>query len=364
MEVSQTDIKFAETWLAGPFTWPPPFFKSLNTQCNLATAIIQIFHDLISVLATYYTGSMVQAPDPPRGIWDNLPNLTCSTNMKPVPPANGMISTLFHTIWDLIGINPGYVREFFSNHGTTNVFTISTSMLKCDFQGVTYCSKHRKDLLASIVLILLLYVILYYAASAIGLSVLGSAIIMVAAFIPLLLWYSYGMAFTCSPMLPTCLLDDVVYTLSALFPLQITFPVELQTSPDCLGDSSKDSCLLRCSEPPVEFTEWRDTLAFGICYTSQALCTSLAGAIGDKDVLSVKLYATLELLTNAQPSRINASLFCFGVTFVTVIPVILLLIVGVTVSVYVLYLPCAFAPKLVALIGQYLVYLHTSSKDD
>ncbi len=187
---------------------------------------------------------------------------------------------------------------------------------------------------------------------------------MVAAFIPLLLWYSYGMAFTCSPMLPTCLLDDVVYTLSALFPLQITFPVELQTSPDCLGDSSKDSCLLRCSEPPVEFTEWRDTLAFGICYISQALCTSLAGAIGDKDILSVKLYATLELLTNAQPSRINASLFCFGVTFVTVIPVILLLIVGVTVSVYVLYLPCSFAPKLVALIGQYLVYLHTSSKDD
>jgi hypothetical protein len=112
---TKTDIKFAETWLAGPFTWPPPFFNSLNSQCNVATAILQIAHDLISVLATYYYGSFTPAPDPPRGIWDNLPNLTCSTNMKPVPPADGVISTIFHTIWDLIGINPGYVREFFSN---------------------------------------------------------------------------------------------------------------------------------------------------------------------------------------------------------------------------------------------------------
>jgi hypothetical protein len=361
---TKTDIKFAETWLAGPFTWPPPFFNRLNSQCNVATAILQIAHDLISVLATYYFGSFVSAPDPPKGIWDNLPNMTCSTNMKPNPPADGVISSIFHSIWDLLGINPGYVREFFSNHGTTNVFTISTSMLKCDFQAVTYCSKHRKDLLASIILILLLYLILYYTASAIGFSVLGSVLIMALGFTPLLLWYSYGMAFTCSPMLPTCLLDDVVYTLSSLFPLQITFPSELETSPDCLADPSKDSCLLRCSDPPVLFTEWRDTFAFGVCYISQSLCRSLAGTIGNMDLLSQKLLASADLIATAQPSRLNASLFCFGITFVTIIPVLLLFVVGVTVSAYLLYLPCVFAPKLVALIGQYMVYLHTQSKDD
>ena len=361
---TQTDIKFAETWLAGPFTWPPPFINSLNSQCNLATAMLQIAHDIISVLATYYFGSFVAAQDPPRGIWDNLPNLTCSTNMRPVPPADGVVSSIFHTIWDLLGINPGYVREFFSSEGTTNVFTISTSMLKCDFQAVTYCSAHRKDLLASVVLILLLYVIFYYFASAMGVSILGSVLIMGLAFTPLLLWYSYGMAFTCSPMIPTCLLDDVIYTMNALFPLQATFPAELQTGPDCLGDPSQDSCLLRCSDPPVLFTEWRDTFAFGACYISQSLCLSLAGVVGELDQLSSKLQASAELIATAQPSRINASLFCFGITFVTLIPVLLLLVVGVTISVYLLYLPCAFAPKLVALIGQYMVYLHTQSKDE
>jgi hypothetical protein len=361
---TQTDIKFAQTWLAGPFSWPPPFYNRHNSQCNLATAVIQIGHDLISVLATYYYGSFIAAPDPPRGVWDNLPNLTCSTSMQPVPPSDGVISSLYHAIWDILGINPGYVREFFSNKGTTNVFTVTTSMLKCDFQAVTFCSSHRKDLLASAVLILILYVIIYYSASALGISFLAIIFIMSVGFVPLLLWYSYGMAFTCSPMLPTCLLDDVVYTFRSLFPLQITFPTELQTSPDCLGDPSKDSCLIRCSDPPMSFVEWRDTLAFGLCYTSQSLCLSLAAVIGERDPLSAKLSASAELLMHAQSSRINASIFCFGVTFVKVIPVILLIVVGVTVAAYLLYLPCAFMPKFVALLGQYLVYLHTKSNYD
>jgi hypothetical protein len=364
LQQTQTDIKFAQTWLAGPFTWPPPFFNRLDNKCNLATAIIQIGHDLISVLATYYFGSFVSAPDPPRGIWDNLPNLTCSTSMKPVPPSDGVISTIYHTVWDITGINPGYVREFFSNRGTTNVFTISTSMLKCDFQAVTYCSSHRKDLLASLILILILYVLLYYAASALGVSFLAIAMVLAFGFVPLLLWYSYGMAFTCSPMLPTCLLEDVIYTLNLLFPLQVTFPSELQISPDCLGDSSKDSCLIRCSEPPVSFVEWRDTLAFGLCYTSKSMCLSLAGVIGERDSLSSKLSASAEILTHASTSRINAHIFCFGVTFVNIIPVVLLLVVGVTIAAYLLYPPCVFMPKLIALMGQYLVYLHTKSFDD
>lgn len=360
----QTDIKFAETWLAGPFTWPPPFFTRLNSQCNLATAILQIAHSIIGVLAPYYYGSFIAAPSPARGIWDNLPNLTCSAKMQPVPPADGLVSSIYHSVWDVTGISPGYVRGFFSNGGSTNIFTITTSILKCDFQAVTYCSAHRKDLFASAVLILLFFLALYYAASAMGISFTVPLLISLLGFVPLLLWYSYGMAFSCAPMLPTCLLDDVVYTLNWMFPLEITFPEELTTSPTCLGDSSQDSCLKRCSEPPISFVEWRDTLAFGLCYISPSLCISLAGAIGDTDALSQKLYSSAGLVIHSKESRVNALLFCFGVTFVNLIPVLLLLVVGATVAAYLLYLPCVFVPKFLVLVGQYLVYIHAKSKED
>jgi hypothetical protein len=360
----QTDIKFAETWLAGPFTWPPPFFTRLNSQCNLATAILQIAHNIIGVLTPYYYGSFSSTQRPPRGIWDNLPNLTCSTKMKPVPPADGVVSSIFHAVWDITGINPGYVREFFSDGESTNIFTITTSMLKCDFQAVTYCSAHRKDLFASAVLILMFFFILYYCANSVGISFTVPLLISFLGFVPLLLWYSYGMAFACAPMLPTCLMDDIVYTLNWMFPLQVSFPDELTLSPTCLGDSSRDTCLKRCSEPPISFVEWRDTMVFGLCYTSPSLCISLADAIGERDAISQKLYSNAGLVMNAKESRVNALLFCFGVTFVNLIPVILLVVVGLTSAAYLLYLPCVFVPKFLALVGQYLVYLHAKSKDD
>ena len=360
----QTDIKFAETWLAGPFTWPPPFFTRLNSQCNLATAILQIAHNIIGVLTPYYYGSSSSARRPPRGIWDNLPNLTCSTKMKPVPPADGLVSSIFHAVWDITGINPGYVREFFSDGESTNIFTITTSMLKCDFQAVTYCSAHRKDLFASAVLILMFFFILYYCANSIGISFTVPLLISFIGFVPLLLWYSYGMAFACVPMLPTCLMDDIVYTLNWMFPLQVSFPDELTLSPTCLGDSSRDTCLKRCSEPPISFVEWRDTMAFGLCYTSPSLCISLADVIGERDAISQKLYSNAGLVMNAKETRVNALLFCFGVTFVNLIPVILLVVVGLTSAAYLLYLPCVFVPKFLALVGQYLVYLHAKSRDD
>jgi hypothetical protein len=124
-------------------------------------------------------------------------------------------------------------------------------MLKCDFQAVLYCTKHKKDLLASVVLILMLYVIFYYVANAINLSSLVTILIMSVGFPPLLLWYSYGMAFTCAPMLPTCLMDDVIAILNTFLPMSVSFPEELQISPGCLADASKDSCIRRCSDPPI-----------------------------------------------------------------------------------------------------------------
>jgi hypothetical protein len=145
---TKTDIKFAETWLAGPFTWPPPFVTRLgSTKCSAAAAILQITHELVAVLARYYYGSFTPAKRVSKRILDNLPNLTCSTKMQAVPAAkDSWIASTYHTVWSASGVNPGYVREFFSDESTTNLFTITTTMLKCDFQSVISCSAHRKDL--------------------------------------------------------------------------------------------------------------------------------------------------------------------------------------------------------------------------
>jgi hypothetical protein len=318
--------------------------------------VLQIGYELVSVLARYYYGTYTSTTRVSKRIQDNLPNLTCSTKMQPVPPAaDSWIASLYHGVWSLLGIQAAYVRELFSAESSTNIFTVTTSMLKCDFQAVTFCNKHRKDLFASIIILLILYVILSYFGQLVAIPYIGTALAL--SFVPVLLWYTYGMALTCTPMLPTCFIDDLIDLTSSVFPQQVTFPAHLQTSAGCLADPTQASCLLRCSEPPVSFVDWRDTLAFGICYSSESLCASLAAGIGESDTLGAKLLAKGAVL-NSDEALISSSLFCFGVTFVNIVPALVLLLVAVTMAGYVFYLPCVLLPKLFALLAQSMTYLH------
>jgi hypothetical protein len=355
--LQKTDIKFAETWLAGPFNWPPLFTTRLGTStCSAATAMLQIGYEIVSVLAKYYYGSYTSAPRVSKRIRDNLPNLTCSTKMQPVPPAaDGWIAGIYHSVWTVLGIEAAYVRELFSVESSTNIFTITTSMLSCDFQAVTFCSKHRKDLFASIIILLILYVILSYFGQLVAIPYVGTALAL--SFVPVLLWYTYGMAFTCTFMIPTCFFDDVIELTSSVFPQQFAFPTPIQKSPGCLADPTQASCLLRCSEQPMSFVDWRDTLAFGICYSSQSLCASLAASIGESDTLGAKLLAKAAVI-DGDDALLSASLFCFAVTFVNIVPALILFMVSVTMAGYVFYLPCVLLPKLFALSAQSIVYLH------
>ena len=62
---------------------------------------------------------------------------------------------------------------------------------------------------------------------------------------------AYGMAFTCFPMLPTCLVQDLVYSMQSLLPMSLVWPNALQTEIGCVDKymampnmMSKQVCVL------------------------------------------------------------------------------------------------------------------------
>ena len=359
LQASSTDISFAETWLEGPFTWPPPFLTQLAAaRCDVASAIFQIFHDVMLVLSRYYSGSFSKPPEPSRRVWDNLPSLESAQALPASPAPQSWTGWVYHGVWGVIGLQPGFVREFFSNNADTNVFTVGTSLLKCDFEALTFCSAHRKDLLSSFILFGILYLIVSYVCGLFGVPFLGTVMIMLGT-VPIVLWYAYGMAITCAPMVPTCILDDVIYTLNTLFPAQITLPGELQVSPDCLGDPSRTACLKPCSQPPMSFVDWRDTFAYGACYFSSPLCRSLAGLIGNWDPVSTSLLERAVQVEQGTSSLLSACSFCFAVTFVNLIPVLVLVLIAITAASSLLYLPCVLLPKFLPLLAESVHLGHT-----
>jgi hypothetical protein len=266
-------------------------------------------------------------------------------------------------VWSFFGINIAYVRSFFSNiKGQTNVFTVSTSMLQCDFSAVTYCTNHKKDLVMSMVLMLFLYMIVAFLARMVGLPILATLMVFVS--VPVILWYCYGMALTCGPMLPTCLMDDIIRAVDSFFPKEVTVPQELSITQDCLRKPEIQKCFKSCGDAPLLFGGWRDTLAFGVCYLDVPTCRKLAEAIGSRDDLSTALLSRADAIAVASDSLLGAMRFCFLVTFVNLIPVIVLVALALTSSVYLLYLPCILLPRFLTLALQSLAYAHTRNKEN
>ncbi len=100
----------------------------------------------------------------------------------------GWIATTYPTVWQTFGLNAAYVRGFFSNKpDTTNVFTISTTMLRCYFSAVTFCSQHKKDLMAFAILVSILFMIVAYFGRLFGIPVIRTAFLLI--FIPLVIWH-------------------------------------------------------------------------------------------------------------------------------------------------------------------------------
>jgi hypothetical protein len=362
-------IQFAESWLTGPFTWPPTYYTHLLLQeCSIGTAVIQILHNILEVLIKFYYNSYPPPPVPPKTLWGNLPDLTPAPmdtlhGQGPASvPYEGWIADTYHFVWSFFGINIAYVRSFFSNvKGQTNVFTVSTSMLQCDFSAVTYCTNHKKDLVMSIVLMVILYMIVAFLARMVGLPILATLMVFVS--VPVILWYCYGMALTCGPMLPTCLMDDIIHAIDSFFPKEVTVPSELSVAEDCLRKPEIQKCFKSCGDYPLLFGGWRDTLAFGVCYLDVPTCRRLAELIGSRDGLSTALLSRADAIAVASDSLLGAMRFCFLVTFVNLIPVIVLVALALTSSVYLLYLPCMLLPRFLTLALQSLAYTHTRNKE-
>ena len=359
-KLMSTNIVLAQNWVTGSYSWPPVYYQQLQaTRCALGTALVQIMHDILQVLIAFYTNAFTPPPPPPKTLWGNLPNITTSpAQPSPTQPtSSSWEGGIYNTFRSWVGLDAQTTRGFFATtKGETNVFTLSTSMLRCDFASVTFCTEHRKDLFLSIILMVLLYIILTFIGNLLGLPVLGMLFILF--FIPILIWYVYGTALTCQPMIPTCLMDDVVGILNSTFPLQVDAPHYLKISDGCL-DSSATTCFKSCGDKPMLFVDWRDTFAYGLCSISVDWCRSLASTIGDRDPLSSSLLQKANIISIGDELLAPSMDFCFWVTLARLIPVFILGTLALSVSAYVIYLPFLLLPHLITVAAQALAYTHS-----
>ena len=186
----------------------------------------------------------------------------------------------------------------------------------------------------SIIVFILLFVVLYYVCSALGISSVSSMFLL--SFPVFILWYTYGMSMSCLPMFPTCILTDIVDFLKRLFPLSLSLPVKLYCNADDVlkyrnATDFTSSCVRSCEA--IGFTDWYDPLTYTVCSYDFVFCGKIVNGLGNVSYVA-SLHLSFSKWYNVYTydhANLDAYSFCTLIQWVNTLPFIVGVLVFATV---------------------------------
>lgn len=262
----------AQSWLRDGFTWRKTVFQG---TCAPIQVVWGSSTQVVRTLRQYYLYfAQIHAPrNIPRSLRAILPDLRAPAGATPVS-ATGRISetpvgstrgigaTMLGWVMRSLGVTWGDVAWFLSDPCSgkdcteANRWTLTyllESVTFCDFEAVTYCNRQRRDMASSLLFALIVYLVFQTVFTFVGVPAMGKLVFYAIPFF--VLWYSTGTSPACLPMLPTCLLDDFLLAAKGILPATAAVPPLLL--------SADGRSLRSCAE--LQFTSWRDPIAFGMC---------------------------------------------------------------------------------------------------
>jgi hypothetical protein len=275
----------SEEFLRGDTEWPPKYVYWDDTvQCPVFTNTWGVVARSSTLLYKFYTN---QGPTPTMVIYDlgaafpdikkyeyDISNQTLDNADTGAQP--NFITWIQDTLLQYasyLGLTQGLVGGIYKQlPGTVADF------FTCDVEAVMFCSQHKVSLIASSIVVavfmMLIVTIVGYILPSTPLNSLA-----VLSFVTATMYYSFGISPVCAPMIPTCLIKELIYTVDTVFPASVTIPQSFEKSVGCaneyytLRDTNETQaslyntadCVVSCSEPPFHFTDWYSNIAWYMC---------------------------------------------------------------------------------------------------
>lgn len=382
--------RISELWTQGPLSWPPHFDRHLYSTCTAGEDVLDTLVDSFSVLEAYYRRETPVRRIPisfadvlPVSFTQRFGNQSTTRAARPPGARDDLASQAldFFTLdvmGSVFGLYPSDVRALLSDpHGVRYVIS---SALSCDFEAVTLCSHQSRNLVVSLVLSLLVYLVISTVAGSLGIPGLGTVVLLA---VPALAMYiSYGVSPLCIPQVPTCLLDDLVDSLTTIIPGQISWPDALQVYPQCLGATWRQQrtnsshapaeealfprvragtadCLLDCRAGPFLFDGWESNAAWLACGIAPSTCPQLSIPYFPRFQARASLYSSV--LRNSPQDVMDAHSVCNGLTFVWVLPYLFLSILVAYLLASIVLVPLQVVPQGISLLVNVVGYNHADT---
>ena len=328
-DVTQTDtILQAGMSALTSFSWPPVYDFSLDT-CPAAMSIFTIGRQVVLVNKMYFTNFNAKPRPIDRSLRANLPDISLNVTsvIKSVPSkATSWASGVFHWVLDIVKISPAQIVAFFTTENRWTLPWILDTITHCDLASAVTCSEHRKDLVMSVVVFGMMYILTNTLSSAIGFPAMSTWLLL--SFPGFILWYTFGLSPNCFPILPPCMLADIIAAVDMFLPQRITMPQTLLCQTTQNTTNAGKACLRPCSD--LNFTTWVDTLAFTVCDIDSGICAYLANITTGVTFLdnlwtpaghAMQRFQAVMLAPGYEPAGYRV---CTWVTWITITPWLLL----------------------------------------
>ena len=355
--VSVLPTRVFSAWSTADFVWPPRYNYSL-AACPIALTTLDLLTHVALVNKLYFANFDAPRPDSPKKLRDNLPGLAWTARLAPseqVVSARSWASAAFRWMLDVVGTKPAQFVAFFTADETWSLSWIMNSLTRCDLASTLTCSGQQRDPIMSTIVFVLLFFLLRLVASALEIPFVSTLFLF--SYPWFILWYTYGLAPSCFPSLPTCLLGDIIRTIEYLLPRKLEFHSSL------LCDGANHTCLRPCEA--LGFEDWADPLAFAICDIDDPICSSLQsnGPLGvewlDEPFYKPLLAAMGRFQAIIRADNAGGHRVCAWVSFVSVVPVVALFISGVAVLAALVTGVLDMLPFLLQLLLQAFVFYDT-----
>lgn len=316
-----------------------------------------------------------------------------NTQPRPTDDRNDFASSSFYFVLDNVakpmlgeeGVHnisrsfAGFFTMDSSDRSALTAGNLIRNSMVCDFEAVTFCHKGgtRRNLVASFVMAYVMYMV---AAAILDATAFTSFLspfwrsVMFVVVVPGMGFYlAYGVGPSCFPMVPTCLMQDVILHVQQSIPIKIVWPNSLQKSPGCLGNATslygKQQCMRSCRGHPFHFRSWESSLSWAVCAglaADPAYCQngtqhmwfwpSFLPRVAE---LEIAMQNHSAVLRSADRDLWHGHQFCFFFTLGQAIPYMFLALVIGLGAMQLLKMPLAFIAAATQFLWQAAAFTHS-----
>jgi len=384
----------AGEWSKGPFLWPPNYnYWEREHPCLMGSLMWNFTYLTMQSTVSYYTKTGPPRPPVARTFKEALPSfegvVETAARLEPT-----LVTFFKDMLKRVLGFDVSSIKRYISSpDGGQTPSQLSqdfTDLIRCDFEKVQHCTGHRRSLLWGGVIVAMFLAVMSVILRTIGVPM--ADVFLSLAFVPLTLLFVFNYSIMCVPLVPTCMLAEVLDLLETVLPTSISWPTQLQRWPGCVNGSlaltssggvdfalmadvqpATAKCFRDCTEWPFNYQTWEDNVQWIACelgYCGAQFITETYQPWVELLPLPSYIYELVHLdryvsAANSKPMYMQwddmkqSQRICCAFTVFNVIPPLLVSVVLVVAVFAVASITAALVHSLVNTAVALLTYIHT-----